>query len=216
MTITSPFTPRVGAQNAPYENGQVPGRFSGGGQRSNCPATQYPLIALAPFTQDGTFNPPAIYVGSVTVAEHPTFWFYVPYSLSESLTAEFVLRDAVGRVLYQTKLSQMTAFEQASHLVSISVLDTETPLSIGQVYRWSFKVNCASEVPIYVNGGIKRISATTDTNPESSFDRIHALGSQWRSNPNDPIVAAQWNSLVQSFISAAEQLSQPPFERVNQ
>nr|WP_242067618.1 DUF928 domain-containing protein [Leptolyngbya sp. FACHB-711] len=53
-------------------------RTHGGGRRGECPATQLPLIALAPSTQDTSQTPTAIYVGGVTTAEHPTFWFYVP------------------------------------------------------------------------------------------------------------------------------------------
>ncbi|NJR66226.1 MAG: DUF928 domain-containing protein [Leptolyngbyaceae cyanobacterium CRU_2_3] len=62
------------------------GRQRGGGSRGDCPLITQPLTALAPETVAGA-------VGGLTTEDHPTFWFYVPYALTDEHPAEFVLLD---------------------------------------------------------------------------------------------------------------------------
>ena len=88
--------------------GQVPGRQRGGGRRGACPETQAPLTALAPAQKDTSNTLPITYVGGLTVAAHPTFWFYAPYQLSDDLTAEFILQDS-GEDIYRVSSTEFLA-----------------------------------------------------------------------------------------------------------
>jgi hypothetical protein len=189
-----------GARN----RGQVPGRFRGGGSRKQglCPASLIPLTALVPYTKDPAFDPPAIYVGGVTTSERPTFWFYVPYTLTTDLTADFVLRDGKGTEIYRTQITNFPASGQVDRILSIEIPKTVQPLAPGQVYRWYLQINCKAEIPMYVDGGIERILPTDASGPQAtplSYDQITALGKRWRSNPQDPATAKEWANLLQLF-----------------
>lgn len=195
--------------------GQAPGRRRGGGRRDDCPRVDIPLTAIVPQSEDTAQNPPVPYVGTVTTAEHPTFWFYVPYTLSTDLTAEFVLQDQAGTELYKLTSIDLPDVEQTPGIIGVSLPDTVS-LEIGKSYEWYFKVNCGSEIPIYTNGGVERISPDeslsqqlANASPQEQarlyqengvwYDAITVLGNLRRSHPGDVAVEAEWNRLLQTL-----------------
>jgi hypothetical protein len=93
-----------------------------------------------------------------TVAEYPTFWFYVP-SRSSS-TATFVLQDRDGNPIYQSDV----ALPKTAGILSLTLPATVAPLETGKPYHWFFKLYCRSVSPpdSFVDGWIQRESLTSD------------------------------------------------------
>ena len=140
----------------PYR-GAPSGRARGGASRGNCPAVSKPLTALVPSTQSGEQAKNALNtyesVWGLTVAEYPTLWFYVPYSLTPKLPIRFVLQDEGGNEVYKTPL---TATETQPSIVRFH-LPSIAPLEVGKTYHWYFVIDCDPDAPVSVDGWIKRV-----------------------------------------------------------
>ena len=208
----TPLAPRLANKQAV---GQVPGRRRGGARRSTCPEPQVPLTALVPAQKDASQFMPVTYVGGLTVAARPTFWFYTPYALSADMTAEFILQDA-GFTIYRVNSMEFAATQATPGFISITLPDAIKPLEIGKTYQWYFKVNCTMESPPFVQGGVQRTALDPDLANQLAaaslseqaalyqsnglwFDAIAALGQLYRANPNDPGISSDWISLLASL-----------------
>lgn len=196
--------------------GRVPGRRRGGARRGDCPATSTQLTALVPETEISTQSLPQTYVGGSTTAEYPTFWVYVPYSLNANLTAEFILQDDTGQDIYRIASTDFSAAEVSPGIVSISLPSTIAPLKIGKLYKWYFKLNCDAEAPMYVQGGIERISlnanlakqlASATPQEQANFyiknnlwyDAVNIIAELYRTNPTDNNTKSAWINLLRSL-----------------
>ena len=190
--------------------GQVGGSPKGGGTFGGCENVSTPLTALVPYTIDRSKSLPVTYVGGVTTSANPTLWFYVPYKLTADLTANFILQNDQREIVYQVSSSDFTV--QPDGFLSIPI-----SIEVGKLYHWYFTVNCDlqgdSEVPIYVDGGIERISldptlasqlATLSPKAQAElyqqkklwYDAITVLGDLRREHPNDAAIASQWNATL--------------------
>lgn len=138
----------------PPDNIYAPGDRTGGGKRG-CEdidnqltgSKEKQLTALVPVHG---LSDSGLVLGLTTV-EHPTFWFYVPYS--RTLSAEFVLQDEAEQPVYQTPVS----LSGTPGVVSVYLPSTAPPLEIGKRYHWYFNVNCQEQQPpVFVDGWIKR------------------------------------------------------------
>lgn len=69
----------------------APGKRADAGSRSGCPVLDKHLVALVPATNIG-----------LTIAERPTFWFYVPYQPSAKSFGKFQLLNEQQKVIYET------------------------------------------------------------------------------------------------------------------
>lgn len=65
----------------------APGKRADAGSRSGCPVLDKHLVALVPATNIG-----------LTIAERPTFWFYVPYQASVKSFGKFQLLNEQQKV----------------------------------------------------------------------------------------------------------------------
>ena len=195
--------------------GNVPGRRRGGAKRGSCPETQSPLLALTAATEVETDTLPETYVGGTTTAERPTFWFDVPYAITGELTAEFVLQDSQGQDIYRVTSAELSALSKTPGITSVS-LPSEARLEMGTTYQWYFKVDCGSESPLYVQGGIERVAlspAVTSQIATASplekaalyqeneiwYDAVSAIAPLYLAQPNNPSVNAVWTNLLQSL-----------------
>ena len=196
--------------------GRVPGRRRGGARRGTCPNTQTQLVALVSAVEVETETLPETYVGGVTAAERPAFWFDIPYALSSELTAEFVLQDSQGQNIYRTTSADFATSHQTPGIIGIGLPSDIAPLEIGQTYQWYFKINCGSETPLYVQGGIERIaldpslaSQIESTAPlnlaalyqenDIPYDAVNAIAPLYLAQPNDPTIVATWTNLLRSL-----------------
>ncbi|MEH2244374.1 DUF928 domain-containing protein [Nostoc sp.] len=130
-----------------------PGKRTEAGSRGcsqdmNKPLTssQKRLTALVP-----VYSNPELVFG-ITIAEYPSFLFYVPYS-SDFAYGEFVLEDeAENQTIYKTSLTGTPG------IVNLRLLSKAAPLEIGKQYRWYFNIYCQKDNQIIANveGYVKR------------------------------------------------------------
>lgn len=119
--------------------------------------------ALAREKQETETDSNTKFVGGLTIAAQPTFWFYLPYTTPEppqNLVAQFVLLDETEHPVW-------------NELMAVKLTDTqplvEYPLSysleIGKLYNWYFSVICDSDKlsrnPV-VRGWIQRAEPTPE------------------------------------------------------
>lgn len=154
------------------------------------------LTALVPVYSDSEL------VLGATIAEYPTFWFYIPYQ--PPIPGKFVLRDKDGKLVYQTDVT----LPETPGVVSVSLPRAEAPLEIGKRYHWFLKIYCkAQQPPTFVEGWIQRNSLNPvlksqleKATPRDRFD-LYATNGIWfdalstavelrRRNPQDTSWAA--------------------------
>jgi Domain of Unknown Function (DUF928) len=210
------FSAAQGKQAGKQARGTVPGRRHGGARRGSCPATQTPLVAIVSEAEVETETLPETYVGGTTIAEYPTVWFDVPYPLTNALTAEFVLQDDQGQDVYRATSAEFAATGQTPGIVGVSLAPELAALEIGKTYQWYFKIDCGSETPPYVQGGIERVTldpSLTDQletvtpleqaalyqQNELWYDAVTILAPLYRAQPNDPSIQAAWMDLMRSL-----------------
>lgn len=201
------------------DRGRPGGRQSGGASRGGCDAPgQPPLTALVPTynnpehsASDSTELPTADSVFSLTTKANPTFWFYTPYSISET-PMELVIQDEQNNTLYQ---SRITAERNESGVISVPLPETATALEVGSLYRWYFMAYCNEASPAFVEGWIERVpvNSTLGASLENSALRaqavayaqngiwqeaISAIGEQYQAQPNREDLLEDWKSLLES------------------
>ena len=183
------------------------------------------MTALAPATQtlvDETAQTPSRSnlssyesVLSLTTEAYPSFWFYVPDPLNQSITLEFVLQDNSGNTLYQT---QLTADKDSLGVIQVSLPETTSPLKVDETYQWYFLTHCdlsSPNDPSYVQGWIVRTAIDEDFQAQLDDasplekaslyaaqgvwqDAVTLLGELYRADPQNPTLKTQWASLLTS------------------
>lgn len=161
IAMNNPDSLRVHFVQQPQlpDNGTPTGRRKGAAGRGNC-SFEPPLTALVPESEKTLPEDErkTTYVWGKTIAERPTFWFYVPYSQTSLVSAEFVLQDGEDDV-YRAPVT----LPRTPGIVSIRLPSTLVPLKVGKMYHWFFKVNvdCASppsNIKDYVEGWVQRVT----------------------------------------------------------
>lgn len=203
----------------PPNLGAPSGRQRGGASRGECPNVNKPLTALVPATQKSLGEKrgnPALNtfesVWGLTVAAHPTLWFYVPYSLTAKLPIEFVLQDDQGKEVYKTSFK---ASQTQPGIVSLHLPSTEKPLEIGKMYHWYFIIDCDPDAPPLVEGWVQRVapnptlaSQLQKATPRQRValyaqqgiwhDALTTLAELRSANSGDAALSNDWVSLLQS------------------
>ena len=191
-----------------------PKRTAGGASRSGCQnKSNLPLTALIPNTSV-----------ALTAAKSPTFWFYLPYTLTPKHSVEFVLKDSQDKYIYRTKL---TGKETSPGIVGLR-LPTTVSIDAEQDYNWYFLVYCQPQNPakfIYLSGSLRRIdrpylnSSLKFPSPKERLyfyateglwhDAVTHLAEQMRANSQDAAIQNDWAGLLQSV--GLEELAKEPF-----
>ena len=216
------------AQNPPPPKDRgAPGQREGGASRSEdyCPSSSNRLTALVPIIQPSIAKNqhPALanlLPGSVlglTVAEYPTFWFFVPYAFTSKRPVEFVLLDDAGKEVYKTLLSESAT---TPGVVGFQLPATAPPLEVNQRYNWYLTVYCneqqSPEQAVYVSGWVERVALNSSLKPKLEqatpqervalyqeagiwHEAITALAQQRRQNPQDATLKQEWEKLMQSI-----------------
>lgn len=202
--------------------GAPSGRRRGGASRGGCPAVENSLTALVPATEpgDGRHGKNSMITSSetvwaITAAKHPTFWFYIPYSLTPEHTLEFVLQDEQDNYIYKTTFA---APGTPPGIASLSLPSVAAPLEIGKQYHWFFSIYCDPQRRakyVYVNGSVERIaldgsgmSQLAQVSPREQI-ALYAANGLWhealtnlaelhRTNPKDAALATDWDNLLSS------------------
>jgi hypothetical protein len=161
------------------------------------------LTALVPESQIGR-----------TVSDYPTFFFYLPQTERE--LAEFILEDENGNQIYQQDLT----IKNLSGVIGVSIPANTNlpPLEAGKKYTWLFVVVCDPDDrsrDTVTRGIVRRVELSADilreldaADPRQKTviyaengiwqDALGTLAAARRANPNDPDLAADWESLLDS------------------
>ncbi len=192
-----------------------PGKRRGGGaSRGMCPGIKQPLTALVPVTAKPNASPaPAQnYVWGYTLAERPTFWFYMPYTRAMEASAEFVLQDKAKHSLPPISVPLP---EQAG-IIAVRLPET-VRLTADEPYAWFLTVFYCNlqktAPPVTVRGTIYRKLEPKLPAPMADqawaeqtnfyatqgiwYDALTTLGDRRRQNPQDPDLKGWWEKLLQ-------------------
>lgn len=126
----------------------APGKRTDAASRSQCTAFNQRLVALVPPTNIG-----------LTIASHPTFWFYIPYQDNSPVVGKFQLLDEEENVIYKTNISS----SDIPGIVGVEIPQDISGLEVGKRYQWvlSFVCNQTSiEASTFVNGFVERVAIT--------------------------------------------------------
>ena len=191
-----------------------PKRTAGGASRSQCQAkNDLPLTAIVPDT-----------AVVLTAARSPTFWFYLPYTLTPQHSVEFVLKDDRNKYVYKTEL---TGKKVSPGIIDLR-LPSEVTLNPELSYDWYFVVYCQPQNRdkfVYVNGSVRRIkssylnSSSKLSSPQKQldfyaskglwYDLVTHLAKLTSANPHDSSIKDNWATLLRSV--GLEKLAGKPF-----
>jgi Domain of Unknown Function (DUF928) len=214
----------------PFPTSGTPvGRTRGAaGRGGNC-SLNLPLTALAPAVEKTVGTGKATYVWGQTIAEYPTFWFYIPAASPSLRTVEFVLQDDRDQDIYRS----VVVLPAKSGVIGVRLPSTQPPLNLNQNYHWFLKteiaVSCDRQNPVVfkdsVEGWVQRVSPTVaiarqlkTATPQQRvdlytqqglwYDAIAALAEQRLLQPENAALKANWNGLLQS-VNLSDITSQP-------
>lgn len=195
------------------------GRMRGLGTRDFCYSVDKPLTAIVapiPAEADLTETETIEILPPATIADHPTLWFYVPYSPDSGLEAQFTLFDEEENDVYQTRFP----LKEKPGIIGLKLPETLPPLQAGKRYKWVFSVICSPNnrsADISVNGDIERISldSTLQVQLEEMSDpkaqsALYAENELWpealttlaqarRRNLQDSTLQVDWSNLLKSM-----------------
>ena len=191
---TAPSTP-------PPSGNRQPGGSLGG--PSVCPQKAQPLTAITPENVHGK-----------TMADAPTFWFYMPYTAAEVPGGEFsILTWDEEQYIYETAFT----LPDQPGFVSITLPAAEAAsLQAGQYYHWYLNLHCAStaeaKTTLNIDGWIERIAATPEreqqiVSPDIWYDAIDYLAGQLQTASTDGL-GQLWTYLLESV--ELDELTQEP------
>lgn len=148
----------------------APGRRRGGGSfggGNQCQSVNPPLTALVPGVEETLSEEPegtssaiaSLSVRGLTADEYPTFWFYVPYSSTSTLSAEFVLINDKNKLVHKD-IYRLTG---TPGIVRIRPSSTSMSplLEVGKDYRWVFSILCDpndQSTDMYVDGWVQPVA----------------------------------------------------------
>ena len=198
----------VAKRPKPPQTGTPSGNTTPGTTRPeiSCPITPKPLTAIVA-NQGNDF----------TVAEYPTFLFYVPYSAPEISLMEFLLlNETQTETIYRTKLKSSSR----AGIIKVQLPSaTNEALKINTTYHWRFNLDCKPDKNIapdlVLQGWIRRIPLNaeianrleSDESPEYLvyqqegiwYDAIALLAESHFSNPNNTQLTQGWNDVLESL-----------------
>ena len=203
-----PPPPPPGNRGAPSQRSHAGSRGCGEiNKQSSSSSQKKPLTALVPVYE----TPNSRLSWGLTTAERPTFWFYVPYTLTPEHSIEFVLKDEQENYVYKTKFPGRGT---PPGIVSFR-LPSSISLKVAQDYDWYFLIYCHSSTPSSsVNGLIRRVerpelkSQLDSATPQERFllyahegiwyEALRELAEFRHANPENKKLNDEWANLLQS------------------
>ncbi|MGD1854073.1 MAG: DUF928 domain-containing protein [Leptolyngbyaceae cyanobacterium] len=185
---TSKQLPPVPSTPQPPSGRRTPG---GGLEPSVCPVTDHKLTAITPSDVHGK-----------TLSEHPTFWFYMPYTADDIEGGKFsVLTEDEFQTVYETSFK----LPEQPGLISITLPESEVPaLEVGEYYHWYLSLDCTidaqTKTDATIDGWVQRIDPDETTaaqaSPEIWYDSLHVAAEQLQNDAIEPGPA--WIDLLES------------------
>ena len=188
------------------------GRVRGGAKRGNFPPTKHDLTALVPFTKESNS---VINVWGQTTLEHPSWFFYVPYTKDSRYVVEFVLQDQDSNEVYQKAI----ALPDKPGVIRVSLPTTAPALALDKQYRWFFTISSDREKnspPTFVEGVIQRVQLSPAVVKELQttellkryaiyaqngiwYEALTILAQLHQKNPKDVALQTEWQNLLGSI-----------------
>ena len=187
-------------------------RRAGAGRSPECPSSLIHLTALVPGDEGKSFL-------ASTVAENPTFWFYVPQLPETIHSGEFVLQMLSGKDvqnIYQIPLT----LSGKSGIISITPpAQPQYFLKADKKYHWYFHVYCGDPEKtsdnFYVDGFVQRQVLTQALENQLKtakpkeyiaysanniwYDALTNLGQLRRANPQNTTINKDWVDLLNTI-----------------
>jgi hypothetical protein len=122
---------------------------------------------------------------SLTTAEYPVFWFYIPHASADIHSMEFSLHDANDTyTLYRTPI-QLT---QTPGVIGIPLPPRPTSsLKENQSYRWKLIVNCTAQAKpediIALEGLVTRVQPSPNLVGAIWYDELTNRAQRFRLEP---------------------------------
>ncbi|MEW6493441.1 MAG: DUF928 domain-containing protein [Cyanobacteriota bacterium] len=196
---TQPSSPKIAEIPPVPDNGTPNGQRTPGGTRPElsaaCKQTDKPLTALVPENGKG-----------LTTAEHPVFWFYIPYASGDIHSIEFSLHDRKETTtVYRTSLQ----LSKTPGVVGISLPPSpEHSLKVNESYHWRLIVNCdrkeTAENILELDGWVTRVQQS----PNLWYNELTHLAKRYLLEPQNPEVKKAWTEALRSV--GLEELAQEP------
>jgi hypothetical protein len=152
---------------------------------------------------------------SITVAEYPTFFFYIPDVDLEGVRGELRLSNEKDEEIYRVAFSLKVP--DSILMVDFSGAPSFPPLEVGKSYQWDFAIvvdpgDRSNDISVY--GEIQRVEPSSelqhklDTALPQEKPAIYAANGIWQdtlvslanlrcSSPNNSTMASDWASLLQ-------------------
>lgn len=192
-----------------------------GGSRDGCTLGNKPLTALIPGAPTE---------GGSTVADNPTFFFYIPQTSAQS--AEFILTDKSDRQIYKTTVKLPSTPGVIG--LTIPAVATSSTLQVGQKYHWTFLLICKLGEhgnDVQVNGTVQRVqllpavAARLGQVKERDrpsvygeaglwYDMLFTLAELRLTNPQDAELTSYWTNRLKA--SGLAQVAQEPLVQLCQ
>ena len=153
----------------PSPEGAPGGREPSGTRRGYCEETDTPFTPLLPVSESG--------FSGLTLTEHPTFWFYIPYQTSSISSGQFSLTYQEDNVIYWASFQ----LPETPGFVKVSIPKEAPSLANNQEYRWHFELTCtstasSSEEKVWHRGVVQRVELAdveTQLNTAGLLQRVN-------------------------------------------
>ncbi|MEH1972688.1 MAG: DUF928 domain-containing protein [Nostoc sp.] len=195
------------------------GRVRGGARRgelAGCPVSKPDLTALVPFTEEDNS---VINVWAQTTVEHPSWFFYVPYTKDSLYAVEFVLQEYPNSKDSKEIYRKAIALPDKPGVIRVSLPTTTPALAVDKQYRWFFTISCDKEKnspPTFVEGVIQRVELNPATVKELQtteplkryavyaqkgiwYEALTTLAELRQKNPQDAALQVEWRNLLGSI-----------------
>ncbi|MDJ0591155.1 MAG: DUF928 domain-containing protein [Pleurocapsa sp. MO_226.B13] len=206
IALTPSFA--IAKRPKPPDTGTPSGNTTPGTTRpeASCPKTPKPLTALVA-NQGQDF----------TVAEYPTWLFYIPYTAQEISLMEFVLlNETQTKTIYHTSIK----LNKQPGIIKIPLPpEAGNSLAVNQTYSWRFNLDCEPDrtiVPdLVLQGWIRRITLDTQVANELQsrqspeylvyqnqgiwYDAIASLAELHFAYPEDSETTKAWADTLESL-----------------
>jgi Domain of Unknown Function (DUF928) len=194
-------------------NGAPTGRRrAGSGRNPDCPNSLTRLAALVPGNGGESFS-------ALTVAEYPTFWFYIPELPETVRSAEFVLHAQDGREVQNIYRTSLTLSGKPGIISITPPSQPQYSLKANKNYHWYFHIYCGDKEKTsdnyYVDGFVQRqvLTQALDSQLKAAkpreyiaysanniwYDAITNLGQQRGANPTNTNLNKDWVDLLNTI-----------------
>jgi hypothetical protein len=148
---------------------------------------------------------------SLTTAEHPVFWFYIPDAPKDINSIEFSLHPRRGSdektTLYRTSLQPT----KTPGVIGIPLPPSpKYSLKLNESYHWRIIINCEQKKPsedpiiLALDGWVTRVQRS----PNPWYDELTNLAKRYLSEPQNTELKNAWTELLKSI--GLEELAQAP------